>query len=88
MGHGLVPNGQDIGRFAMEHPRQDWLGDDGSARVHRAPLHHVHPTADKRYGAGPNRKLAYGWALRKSILAMTRFALRTEAGSDGLVKIL
>ena len=44
----MVPIRQNLDRIALQHPRKDWLGDDGSAGIHHIVVHHVYATAKER----------------------------------------
>ena len=46
--HQLVPSRQNLGRVALQRPRKDCVGDDGSAGIHHIAVHHVHATTKER----------------------------------------
>jgi len=47
MGHRLLPDGQNVHGIALQHPRQDRVGDDGGAGVYDALVYHVYAAGAK-----------------------------------------
>ena len=56
----MVPNGQDVHRVKIQHPRKMGLVHHGSSRLYHAARHHVHAAQTTRPRKLANDELGNG----------------------------